>query len=412
MAVSRVVVGEGVQFGAMEGTTPPVDLDRMRLGRLEKIREGLKERDWAGVLLMDQLNVRYATDATNMQIWCLHNEVRYCFVAAEGPCILFDFAHIRHLTTGLPTIDECRPARSATFMGSGPRVHEHAKLFAQEIADLMKSYGGGNKRLAVDRMGPDCFMALQAEGLDLQDGFALMEWVRRIKSPEEIVLMRHAVDVCEEGIAAMRAALEPGKTENAVWAKLHETNIALGGEWIETRLLSSGPRTNPWMSECSMRVIEKGDMVSFDTDLVGPYGYCADISRAWICGARASSEQRRLYMLAIEQLEHNKALVKPGLSFKEWTDKAWPVPDEFVANRYGVIAHGVGLCDEWPAIYNAVDYEKNGFDGMLEPGMVICVEALIGAEGGRESVKLEQQVLVTEDGYEQLDSYPVDETWD
>ena len=63
-------------------------------------------------------------------------------------------------------------------------------------------------------------------------------------------------------------------------------------------------------------------------------------------------------MLAVEQLEYNRALLKPGLSFREWTEKAWPLPDEFVANRYGVIAHGVGLCDEWPAIYNEVDYEN------------------------------------------------------
>ena len=76
-----------------------------------------------------------------------------------------------------------------------------------------------------------------------------------------------------------------------------------------------------------------------------------------------------------------------------------------------MVAHGVGLCDEWPSIYYDVDFEANGYDGQLEPGMVVCVEALIGAEGGRESVKLEQQVLVTEDGYERLDSYPMDETW-
>ena len=88
------------------------------------------------------------------------------------------------------------------------------------------------------------------------------------------------------------------------------------------------------------------------------------------------------------------------------------MPDEFLANRYGVIAHGVGLCDEWPAIYNAMDYDQNGYDGHLEPGMVVCVEALIGSEGGRESVKLEQQILITEDGYERLDNYPMDETWD
>jgi Xaa-Pro aminopeptidase len=411
MAKSRVAVKQVVQHGAMEGTTPPVDLDKVRLERLGNVRRELAKRDLAGALLFDQLNVRYATDATNMQLWCLHNEVRYCFVATEGPCILFDFSHVAHLAHGLPTIDERRPARGVYYMGSGTRMKEHAKLFADGIAGLVRQHGGGNKRIAVDRLGPDGYVALLAEGLEIHDGFEVMEQARKIKSPEEIMLMRHSIAVSEKGIQAMREALRPGMTENAVWSKLHETNIALGGEWIETRLLSSGPRTNPWMSECSMRVIEKGDMVSFDTDLIGPYGYCSDISRAWVCDARPTNEQRRIYMLAMEQLEYNRSLLKPGLSFREWTETSWPVPEEFLANRYSVIAHGVGLCDEWPAIYSKIDYEASGYDGVFEPGMVVCVEALIGAEGGREAVKLEQQVLVTETGYEQLDSYPMDETW-
>ena len=73
----------------------------------------------------------------------------------------------------------------------------------------------------------------------------------------------------------MREALRPGITENALWAELHRGNIAGGGEWIECRLLASGPRTNPWFRESSMRVIERGDIVAFDTDLIGPYGYCS-----------------------------------------------------------------------------------------------------------------------------------------
>ena len=411
MAESRVAVRQVVQHGAMEGTTPPVDLDKVRLERLGNVRRELAKRDLAGALLFDQLNVRYATDATNMQLWCLHNEVRYCFVATEGPCVLFDFSRVAQLAEGLPTIDERRPARGVYYMGSGTRMKEHAKLFADGIAGLVRQHGGGNRRIAVDRLGPDGYMALLDEGLEIHDGFEVMEQARKIKSPEEITLMRHSIGVSQKGIQAMREAMRPGMTENAVWSKLHETNIALGGEWIETRLLTSGPRTNPWMSECSMRVIEKGDMVSFDTDLIGPYGYCSDISRAWVCDARPTNEQRRIYMLAMEQLEYNRALLKPGLSFREWTETSWPVPEEFLANRYSVIAHGVGLCDEWPAIYSKLDYEASGYDGVFEPGMVVCVEALIGAEGGREAVKLEQQVLVTETGYEQLDDYPMDETW-
>ena len=94
----------------------------------------------------------------------------------------------------------------------------------------------------------------------------------------------------------MEAALKPGISENELWAELHRGNIARGGEWIETRLLSSGPRTNPWFQECSSRIIEAGDLVAFDTDLIGPYGFCADLSRTWLCGdGPPSDEQRDLY---------------------------------------------------------------------------------------------------------------------
>jgi Xaa-Pro aminopeptidase len=209
----------------------------------------------------------------------------------------------------------------------------------------------------------------------------------------------------------MREAMRPGITENALWSELHRVNIRDGGEWIETRLLSSGPRTNPWFQESSMRVIEKGDMVSFDTDLVGPYGYCCDMSRSWVCESHPDDEQRRLYAEALRQIEHNTALLEPGIGFRELTAKLRTLPDEFVPGRYGVAMHGVGLCDEYPSIYYPQDFEANGFDGEMEPGMVVCVESLVGVEGGREAVKLEQQVLVTDTGRECLTTYPFEEDW-
>ena len=214
-----------------------------------------------------------------------------------------------------------------------------------------------------------------------------------------------------DSLYGLRAALEPGITENALWARLHETNIRLGGEWIETRLLSSGPRTNPWFRECSMRAIETGDLVSFDTDLIGPYGYCADISRAWICGAKPDDEQRRLYAAAHAQVQHNIAMLKPGMSFREVSEAAWPIPEEFLSHRYGTLIHGVGLADEYPGIKHWPDFPSKGYDGMIAPGMTLCVESFIGVEGGREGVKLEEQVLITEDGVEMLSSYPMEEDW-
>ncbi len=400
------------QHGAMEFSEPPVNLDTVRMYRLNRIREQLRAKDCAGALLFDQVNTRYATDSTNMQVWCSHYETRCVFIATEGPVVLFDYSNLPHLAEGLPTIDEYRVMPSFYYFSAaddGPRM---AKLFADQIADLIKKHGGGNKRLAIDRLSHMGVDAIRSHGIVLFDGLEITEQARMIKSAEELVLMRRSIEVCEAGMTAMRRAMTPGITENALWAKLHETNIAMGGEWIETRLLSSGPRTNPWFRECSMRVIEDGDMVSFDTDLVGPYGYCSDISRSWRCGeGKPDDEQRRLYAASYEQLHHDIALLQPGMSFRELAEKAWPIPGEFMSNRYTCLLHGVGLADEYPSIRHAVDFDKKGYDGIIEEGMTLCVESMIGSEGGCEGVKLEQQVLITEDGAEALSTYPFEEDW-
>ena len=77
--------------------------------------------------------------------------------------------------------------------------------------------------------------------------------------------------------------------------------------------------------------------------------------------------------------------------------KAWPIPEPFIANRYSVVAHGIGLCDEWPKILHRQDLAGQ-YDAVLEAGMTICVESYICQTHGAEGVKLEQQVLITATG--------------
>lgn len=399
------------QHGAMEYSEAPVDLDEVRLYRLGRVREELIKRDYGGALFFDQINTRYATDATNMQVWSSHYETRCVFVPAVGPVTVFDYANHPYLAEDLPTVDEYRVMPSFYYFTAGSNAEDRARKFGDQIADLMAKSAGGNKRIAIDRLSHMGVDAIRSHGLEVFDGLAVAEHAREVKSAGELVLMQKAIEVCEAGMAAMRRAMEPGMTENALWAKLHETNIALGGEWIETRLLSSGPRTNPWFRECSMRKIEAGDMVSFDTDLIGPYGYCADISRSWICGAKPTDEQRRLYAMAFEQIEHNKSVLKAGKTLREVSEQSWKIPDEFASNRYPSLMHGVGLADEYPSIKHWTDFDAKGYDAVLEAGTTICVESLIAVEGGKEGVKLEEQVLITEDGIEQLSSYPLEEDW-
>ncbi|MCY1313805.1 Dimethlysulfonioproprionate lyase DddP [compost metagenome] len=99
------------------------------------------------------------------------------------------------------------------------------------------------------------------------------------------------------------------------------------------------------------------------------------------------------------------------MKFTELTAKGHRLPEEFRAQRYGVMFHGVGLCDEYPCIRYPEDVESYGYEGELQPGMALCVEAYVGAVGGKDGIKLENQILVTEDGCENLTSYPFDESF-
>jgi Xaa-Pro aminopeptidase len=381
-------------------------LTAARTYRLQRLRDQLAQSGCAALLLYDPCNIRYAFDCSNMQVWTLHNPMRYALILADGPAIMFEFKGCLHQSEGLPGIDEIRVAKTWMFMASGDKVEVATANWADEIADLLAEYGGGNKRIACDRLDGSGVHALEARGLAHVDGTQITELARSIKSDDEIELMRWTIRVCEAGMARIYDHSQPGVTERELWAHLHFENARSGGDWLETKLLTCGPRTNPWYQECSDRVCQAGEMISFDTDMIGPYGYCADISRSWTCGyTPMSATQRRLYDTALAQIHHNLELVSPGISFAEFNAKSWQIPDAHVPYRYSLAAHGVGMADEWPVIPLHVDFDDSAMSGQLEPGMVICIESLM-AEEHSESIKLETQVLVTETGYERLDTFP------
>jgi Xaa-Pro aminopeptidase len=391
---------------------PQERLPALRRYRLDRVQAELQARDIGGAVLFDPQNIRYATGTRNMAVWTAHNPVRCAFVPAAGLPTLFEFFADRWPTAAraIETVGEVRPAIGWTHLYRGDRKPEAARRWAAEIDGLARAAAPGNRRLAFDRLDPLGAAEIARLGLGIEDGEALLERARLIKSAEEIHCLRHALHVAEAGLARIRAALRPEITEDRLWALLHVANIEMGGEWIETRLLSSGQRTNPWMQECSSKVIRAGELVAIDTDMIGPAGYCADISRTFVCAAvRGSNAQRRLYGAAVAQVEHNVALLRPGASLREVAEREWPIPERYLAYRYG-LAHGVGLGDEFPFIYNRADLdEQPNPDQPLQPGMVLSVESYVAEPGGAEGVKLEQQVLVTEAGPEPLSTFPYED---
>ena len=388
-----------------------IDLHAVRHYRLARVRNEMAARDIAALVLSDAVNIRYATGTRNMQVFSSRNQpARYLLVTASRT-ILFEFTGCRHLAEGYDTIDDIRPALTASFVATGPAIAERERRWAAELAGTIRDLAGPGARVGLERLNAGAAIALADQGFEVVDAQELVEMARAIKSPEEILCIEASLRATERAVAVMQNALRPSLTENQLWSVLHREVIAGNGDYCETRLLNSGYRTNPWFRESGTKVIGENELVCIDTDVVGCHGYYSDFSRTFHAGpGRPDAEQRELYRLAHEQVHHNLGILRPGMSFRDYADKAWDIPDRYAANRYYLSAHGCGMTWEYPYLYHRADFPDAGYDGIIEPGMTLCVESYIGAEGGREGVKLEQQVLIGESGIELLSRYPFEDS--
>ena len=368
-----------------------INFDELRAYRLERVKKELVKNNLEACILFDPVNVRYALDTVNMSVYNMHNLTRYCFVPVDGPTILYEYFNCEHLSDHLNLIDEIRPVIAWDYFSQGDQAESQLQKWIKEVQDLTNSYCKNTKKIAIDVINGPAVEELNKVGLTVIDAKLILEQARVIKSSDELTCLKAAVEVAEIGVSKMRDELQPGMTEDELWSILHKTNIEHGGEWIECRILSSGERTNPWMRESCNKIIQQNEIVAFDTDMVGPYGYCADISRTFVTGNKFNNEQAGLYRMAVEQIEYNENLIKAGTSFQEFTEKSWVLPEEYYPNRYSVMVHGIGLCDEWPAIR----YPTDGGDrsGIFEENMTITIESYIGKLGGKEGVKLNSNIL-------------------
>jgi len=390
------------------------DLQEMRRHRWARLTDHIVARDYAGLLMFDPLNIRYATDSTNMQLWNTHNPFRAVLLCADGYMVIWDYKNAPFLSSFNPLVREVRTGADLFYFDRGDKIDIAADAFSGDVRQILSEHAPGNMRLAVDKPMIHGLRALEAQGFTVMEGEEVTEKARAVKGPDEIRAMRCASHACEAAVQAMedfaRARVPLGDTsEDDIWAVLHAENIRRGGEWIETRLLSSGPRTNPWFQECGPRIVQNNEIVAFDTDLIGAYGICVDISRTWWVGdAKPRPDMVYAMQHAHEHIMTNMEMLRPGVTIPELTANCHRLDDKFQAQKYGCLMHGVGLCDEWPLVTYPDKAVPGAFDYALEPGMVLCVEAAVGEVGGDFSIKLEDQVLITEDGYENLSKYPFD----
>ncbi|KAF5570871.1 peptidase yqhT [Fusarium phyllophilum] len=257
------------------------------------------------------------------------------------------------------------------FTSSGPKIHDKERKWAQEMADLVEGLvWKRNATLGLERMNANVAIALKELGLNIVDAQQALEMARTIKSPEEVKCIVASLHATEVAVGKLHDAVSPGLAENQ---------------------LCAGPRTNPWFQESASYVIQKNDLVALDTGVVGCHGHYSDsdFSRTFRAGPEPpTEEQKELYRTALAQVNHSMSMLRSGLTFGEYADLAWDIPEQYWAIQYFVSAHGCGLTGECPYLYHRGDFPDAGYDGVIEPGMVLCVVSYIGIEDGTQGVKL------------------------
>lgn len=358
------------------------------------------------VLTADPINVVYATGVRNMTIFSMMGASRFALVRADGRVVLWEFAGCEHLAENADTVTEVRAAPGLAAV-SGTGHLDSIDGFAREVVHLISGQPLGRRSLAIERFDHPVSDSLRAHGCELTSATDVLAAARRIKTPSEVLAMRAAMTSVTAALDLMKDQIAPGRTEVEVWAEFHRGLIAGDGEYLSTRLAQAGPRTFPYFKEASTAEMRSGDLFCIDTDAIGPGGYGVDFSRTFVCGNdRPSPTQASLHSMALEQLQHNAALLAPGQSFESFARSAWSVPARFAPYSYYCLAHGLGFTGEQPVIPVHDANRPYPLHGAFEPGMVICIESYIGDARSHQGVKLEDQYLITERGAELMSTMP------
>jgi len=120
----------------------PIDLVAVRSYRLGRVREQMRAHALDACILLDPVNIRYATGARNMQVFHSRNPARYLFIPQSGPVVLHEFAGCAHLAEGLETIDEIRPAITASYAAAGGAIQTVERAWAEQVAALVREHCG------------------------------------------------------------------------------------------------------------------------------------------------------------------------------------------------------------------------------------------------------------------------------
>jgi Xaa-Pro aminopeptidase len=367
------------------GTEVLADGRALRTGRRERALAQMEKHDLDVLVLGRQANVRYVSGAPQLWVAGTRPFAPTCVVVRETGAIYL-------LSTWDEGVPEDIPHENLYGIAWNPM---------NTIANLQRIDGAVNaKRVGTDALSPGFAQLLPTAfpNAELVDGELAMCAARRIKTAEEVTVLREAIRVAELGLAAAIAALQPGISEKTLAGVLLEAMAAGGVSTPSTQDAAwVTSRDHPWRRASPDGLVQAGDLVAFSSGVLDG-GYTGEVGRTWPVGEPngASDLYRRwdtLWDRLYEACQPGAQAIDLVTAYQAAGEELPPMP----------VARGLGLGFDPPVVSQLLP--ATAAEERLEAGMVLAVtgyvwQSGVGAVFGREAV------LITPEGPEILTSSP------
>jgi Xaa-Pro aminopeptidase len=387
-----------------------VDFDRLRNYRFERAKAALEASECGAFLLFDFYNIRYTT-STWIGGALGDKMIRYALLTRDREPVLWDFGsavkHHKLYSKWLPE-ENWR----AGFLGFRGAVAPDAGLMraaVTEIKSLLVEAGVADAPVGVDIVEPPFLFEMQAQGLTVVDAQQRMLDARVIKSQDEIILLNQAAAMVDGVYQDIVDVLKPGIRENEIVALANKRLYELGSDQVEAVNAISGERCNPHPHNFTDRIIRPGDQAFFD--IIHSFnGYRTCYYRTFGVGS-ATTVQRDAYKQAREWMDRGIQAIRPGVGTDQIAallPKATEFGFENEMEAFGLqFAHGLGLGLHERPIISRLNSMENPVE--LQAGMVFALETYCPASDGISAARIEEEIVVTDDGPVVLTKFPAQE---
>jgi Xaa-Pro aminopeptidase len=386
-----------------------VDYDRMRRERLQRAKDKMEEKDLGALVLFEGANIRYVTGSFQGN-WKYNIAIRYAVLPRGGEPVLFETAGSDMVCAkmDLPWMEgRIRPA--ITWRWSESAETMMADRMAGSIYEVLQDAGVTKEKIGVDTFDMQSYRALTGKGLNVVSAWPVMSGARVVKTVDEIELLKQASCIGDAAMWKIKHEwLKPGVRERDIVARVNDFMYEQGMEIVYEIIVASGGNTSPYRRWPTDKMIRQGDLVIIDINAVGPSGYFVDFVRCFKVDGKPTQKEKDLYKECYESLYAGIEMMKPGNTTKDVAEK-FPVYDD---DKYKTVtlqqfAHSIGLTlyeGMWISRAYSMDYPIE-----LKPNMYFAIETFAGHPLLQQTVRLEQDMVITDTGHELFTLMPLEE---